>query len=134
MPTPDDQVPLHGDALLEATKAAMVEFHERYYGRPPGHARAMLMEDDLLACVLGNVYTDVEKTLIEIQRAPLVQDARSAFQTAMEPRFRRAVERLSGRRVEHFVSNSHVGPDLEIELFFLAPRGEGPHPPDTHAT
>jgi hypothetical protein len=30
------------------------------------------------------------------------------------------VEQLSGRRVVHFISNQHVGPDLEIELFFLA--------------
>jgi hypothetical protein len=29
------------------------------------------------------------------------------------------VERLSGRRVIAFVSNSHVGPDLEIEIFVL---------------
>lgn len=31
------------------------------------------------------------------------------------------MERLSGRRVTVFVSNRHVGPDLEIELFALAP-------------
>jgi hypothetical protein len=29
------------------------------------------------------------------------------------------VERLSGRRVIAFISNSHVGPDLEIEIFVL---------------
>jgi hypothetical protein len=39
----------------------------------------------------------------------------------MEPRFVGEVERLSGRRVESFVSTHHVGPDLEVELFFLAP-------------
>jgi hypothetical protein len=38
----------------------------------------------------------------------------------MAPRFVEAVERLSGRRVVHFISSHHVGPDLEIELFFLA--------------
>ena len=31
-----------------------------------------------------------------------------------------AVERLSGRRVLDFVAVHHVGPDLEIELFFPA--------------
>jgi hypothetical protein len=29
------------------------------------------------------------------------------------------VERLSGRDVLAFISNSHVGPDVEIELFML---------------
>ena len=79
-----------------------------------------MMGDDLLACVLGGVYTDVEKTLIELERAPIVTDNRNAFQPAMEDRFIAAVEELSGRRVVHFISSHHVGPDLEVELFFLA--------------
>jgi hypothetical protein len=78
-----------------------------------------LLDDDLLACVLGGVYTDVEKTMIELQRQTLVQETRSAFQTAMQDRFINEVQRLSRRRVLAFISNSHVGPDLEIELFVL---------------
>jgi hypothetical protein len=37
----------------------------------------------------------------------------------MQQRFIDEVERLSGREVLAFVSNSHVGPDMEIELFIL---------------
>jgi hypothetical protein len=51
----------------------------------------------------------------------LVHEVRSAFQGAMQERFVPEIERLSGRRVESFVSTHSVGPDLEIELFFLAP-------------
>ena len=112
--------PLHGDALLAAVADAMSVLHERYHHRPPGSVKCRLMADDLLACVLGGVYTEVEKTLIELQRALLVHDSRSAFQVAMQDRFIADVERLSGRRVEQFVSTHSVGPDLEIELFFLA--------------
>lgn len=79
------------------------------------------MGDELLACVMGGVYTDVEKTMIELQRHTVVQETRSAFQDAMQDRFIDEVQRLSGRRVTLFMSNSHVGPDLEIELFVLAP-------------
>lgn len=79
------------------------------------------MDDELLACVMGGVYTEVEKTMIELQRHPVVRDTRNAFQTAMKERFISEVQRLSGRRVTRFISNSHVGPDLEIELFMLAP-------------
>ena len=110
---------MKGQALLDAVTASMVALHARYHGREPGSAKTQLMGDDLLACVLGNVYTDVEKTLIEIERQTVVQDTRSAFQEAMQPRFISEVERLSGRRVQSFVSNHHVGPDLEVELFFL---------------
>ena len=117
-PTP---TPLCGDALLAAVTDAMVAFHERYHHRAPATAKTTLLEDDLLACVMGGVYTEVEKTMIELQRAPIVQGTRSAFQQAMQHRFIETVQRLSGRRVVAFVSDSHVGPDLEIELFVLAP-------------
>jgi uncharacterized protein YbcI len=117
MATPTD--PLEGDALTTAVTAAMVALHERYHQHPPHSAKTQMMGTDLLACVLGGVYTDVEKTLIELERAPVVKENRSAFQAAMEHRFVAEVERLAGRRVVHFISSHHVGPDLEIELFFL---------------
>ncbi len=113
--------PLTGDALLEAVTASMVALHERYHHRTPVTAKSQLMSDELLAVVMGGVYTDVEKTMIEIQRHTVVQETRSAFQIAMQHKFISEVERLSGRRVTVFISNSHVGPDLEIELFVLAP-------------
>ncbi len=116
-------VPLTGDALLVAVNDAMIALHERYYHRAPGSARTQLLGDELLACVMGGVYTDVEKTLIELERNLVVQDTRNAFQHAMRDKFIAAVERLSGRRVQTFISDSHIGPDLQIELFVL-----GPHP------
>jgi len=114
---------LSGDELLAAVTEAMVGFHQRYYHREPVSANTMLLGDDLLACVLGGVYTDVEKTMIEIQRSTLVQETRNAFQTAMQDKFINTVQKLSGRRVLAFVSNHHVGPDIEIELFLLVPDG-----------
>jgi uncharacterized protein YbcI len=114
---------LSGDELLAAVTEAMVGFHQRYYHREPVSAKTMLLGDDLLACVLGGVYTDVEKTMIEIQRSTLVQETRNAFQTAMQDKFINTVQKLSGRRVLAFVSNHHVGPDIEIELFLLVPNG-----------
>ena len=111
--------PLEGDALLSAVSAAMVGLHERYHHRLPANAKTQLLEDDLIAVILGGVYTDVEKTMIEMQRVTVVRETRSAFQDAMQHRFIDVIERLSGRDVLAFISNSHVGPDLEIELFVL---------------
>lgn len=119
MSAPD--APLTGQALLTAVTDAMVALHERYHNRAPVTAKTLLLGSDLLACVLGGVYTDVEKTMIELQRATIVQETRSAFQTAMQHSFIAAVERLSGRDVLAFISNQHVGPDIEIELFMLKP-------------
>lgn len=119
MPAPD--VPLTGDALLLAVTDAMVALHRRYHHRTPVTAKSLLLGDDLLACVMGGVYTDVEKTMIELQRGTVVQETRSAFQNAMQHKFIATVERLSGRDVLAFISNQHVGPDMEIELFMLRP-------------
>lgn len=124
---------LSGDELLAAVTEAMVGFHQRYYHREPVSAKTMLLGDDLLACVLGGVYTDVEKTMIEIQRSTLVQETRNAFQNAMQDKFINTVQNLSGRRVLAFVSNHHVGPDIEIELFLLVPNGTSEQDSWTHA-
>ena len=124
MPAPD--VPLTGEALLLAVTDAMVGLHERYHHRAPVTAKSLLLGDDLLACVLGGVYTEVEKTMIELQRSIIVQETRSAFQSAMQHRFIAVVEELSGRDVLAFISNHHVGPDIEIELFVLKPEAGAP--------
>lgn len=119
MPAPEP--PLDGDELLAAVTEAMVELHKRYYQRKPVTAKTRMLGDDLLACVLGGVYTDVEKTMIELERAPTVRDTRNAFQNAMQQKFIDRVECLSGRNVTAFISDSHIGPDIEIELFMLTP-------------
>ncbi len=107
------------DETLVAVNDAMIALHERYHGRAPSRARTTMLGDDLLACLLGEVYTDVEKTMIELQRQAMVAETRSAFQHAMEHRFIAAVELITSRKVVRFISTTHVGPDLEIELFVL---------------
>jgi uncharacterized protein YbcI len=104
---------------LEAVTEAMVALHERYHGRKPASARTQNMGDDMVACLLGDVYTDVEKTMIEMQRNAIVHETRSAFQQAMERRFIDAVERITNRRVARFMSTHHIGPDLELEIFLF---------------
>ena len=119
------QSPTIDDELLAAVTRSMVALHERYHHRKPVTAKTQLLGDDLLVCVLGGVYTDVEKTLIELQHSTTVQETRSDFQTAMQHKFVDEVERLTRRSVLAFISNSHVGPDLEIELFMLGPASRG---------
>ena len=108
-----------GDDVLEAVNDAMVALHERYHGRTPATAHTHMTEN-MLVCKLGGVYTDVEKTMIELDRSGVVHQTRSAFQRAMEQRFIGVVEKLTHRRVLRFCPVHNVGPDLELELFFLA--------------
>jgi len=113
--------PLKAEDMLDAVTKAMVALHERYHHRAPVTAKTRMLGDDLLVCVLGGVYTDVEKTMIELQRSTIVQETRSAFQTAMQRRFIDQVESITGREVMAFISNHHVGPDIEVEVFMLTP-------------
>ena len=99
----------------------MVAMHKRYHHRTPVTAKTQLLGDDLLACVLGGIYTDVEKTMIELQRTTMVQETRSAFQSAMQHKFIAAVEQLSGREVIGFMSGNQQDPDMICEVFVLAP-------------
>ena len=118
-----DEDPAVGDDVLVAVTEAMIALHVRYHGRAPATGRTLMMDEDMLACLLGDVYTDIEKTMIELQREALVRETRSTFQLAMEHRFIAEVERLTGRSVAQFMSTHHVGPDLELELFVLEPDG-----------
>ena len=123
---PATTTPLTGDVLLAGVTDAMVALHQHYHHRKPVTATTTLLGGDLLACVLGGVYTDVEKTMNELQRSTIVQETRSAFQNAMKHKFIAAIEGLSGRDVLAFISNHHVGPDIEIELFVLKPEVGAP--------
>jgi uncharacterized protein YbcI len=120
MPNDETGLPVNDESLAAVTEA-MIALHVRYHGRAPATARSTMLGEDMLACLLGDVYTNVEKTMIELQRKALVHETRSAFQQAMEHRFIAEIERLTGRRVAQFMSTHHVGPDLELELFVLEP-------------
>jgi hypothetical protein len=45
----------------QALPTAMVAVHKRYHHRTPVTAKSLLLGGDLLACVLGGVYADVER-------------------------------------------------------------------------
>ena len=111
--------PLSSQAMLDAITDAIVALHLRYHGRLPATAETHLLGGDLVVCKLGGIYTDVEKTLIELQHARAVHNTRREFQAATRHRFIEVVERLTGRTVAAFISNYHVGPDLAVELFLL---------------
>ncbi len=127
MPAPHDV--MSGEELLVAVSDTMVEFHRSFHGRPPVIGKALLFGEQLLVCVLGEVYGDVARTMIDVQATTVVQQTRSAFQEEMQDRFIASVQRLSGRDVQAFISNSRVDPDVEIELFMLRPRRGERTPP-----
>jgi uncharacterized protein YbcI len=99
--------------------------HREFYGRGAATTRT-LIDGDYVVTVLEDVYTPAERTLIDAGEQDVVEQSRSAFQRAMQPRFTGAVEDVMGRKVIAFVSQVHFDPDLSVETFVLAPDGEEP--------
>ena len=102
----------------------LVSLHKQFYGKGPVRAKTFLVDDTVL-CVLEGGFTVVERTLIEVGRAPAVHEIRTSFQAAMREQFTHVVEAALNRRVRAYMSQVHTDPDIAIELFLLEPAGSG---------
>jgi uncharacterized protein YbcI len=96
----------------------MVALHRQYFGRGPGAAKSFV-NDETVVCVLSDIYTQVERTLIKAGQAGHVKRTRRLHQEALEEEYKAAVERIMGRPVSAFLSDVHVDPDVAIEVFLL---------------
>ena len=106
--------------ISAAISNAIVGIHRQYFGRGASRARTV-MGADYVICFLEDIYTPVERTLIEAGRFPAVQETRTAFQDTMRDRFVAEVEQVVCRKVIGFLSQVHVDPDLAVETFILEP-------------
>jgi uncharacterized protein YbcI len=102
---------------------AITRLHREHYGRGATTVRT-IMQRQFVVCFLEDIYTPVERTLIEAGRSKAVRVTRNIFQDAMGPTFRDAVEDATGRRVIAFMSQVHFDPDMAAEVFVLEPEGE----------
>jgi uncharacterized protein YbcI len=96
----------------------MVAAHREHFGRGPGAART-LSGDGLVVCVLTDVYTRVERTLIEAGHADQVRESRRLHQSALEAEYKRRVEAVTGQEVDAFLAVTHVDPDVAVATFLL---------------
>jgi uncharacterized protein YbcI len=102
---------------------AITRMHRDHYGRGATTVRT-IMQRNFVVCFLEDIYTPVERTLIEAGRSEAVRATRNIFQDAMGPRFRAAVEDATGRTVVAFMSQVHFDPDMAAEVFVLEPQEE----------
>jgi uncharacterized protein YbcI len=103
----------------------IVQLHARLYGRGPTKARSYL-HGDYAVCILEEVFTTAERTLIDAGSGDHVSDTRKKFQEAVGEEFVEVVERITGRRVRVFLSQVDVDTNLALEFFIFAePDGAG---------
>ena len=109
--------------LVAAISNAITGIHREHYGRGADRVQTMF-NGDYVVCFLEDIYTPVERTLIDADRFDVVEGTRRAFQETMREEFVGAVERLCERKVIGFLSQVHFDPDLSIETFILEPEAE----------
>jgi uncharacterized protein YbcI len=119
---------LTGGRLNAAISTEIVRLHSEFYGKGPTKARTYSV-DELVVTVLRNIFTTVEKTLVEAGQEDQVRDVRNTFQLTMADRFKAAVERHTGRRVIAFFSQVDVEAEMAVEVFVLETPSEDGHQP-----
>jgi uncharacterized protein YbcI len=103
-----------------AISNAIVRLHREFYGRGATSARTVVQRDYVIT-FLDDIYTQVERTLLDAGDWETVRQTRLSFQRAMESRFRAAVEEVMERKVIAFFSQVHFDPDMSLEGFVLEP-------------
>ena len=106
----------------------MVRLYKERFGRGPTKTRTHWAGPDVVAVILEDTLTPVERSLVAIGEHQRLRDLRTFFQYATLPDFCEPVERLTGRKVRAFIS----GIDTEVDgvstvMFVLHPEGyQGP--------
>jgi uncharacterized protein YbcI len=113
-----EQSQLSGGELLTAISTKIVGILREHYGRGPMKAKTYVL-DDLVVCVLRNGFTPHEKTIMDQGEPDRVVEMRHDFQRMMGIRYKEEIEELTGREVVAFLSQSHVDPDVTLEVFLM---------------
>lgn len=106
-------------ALVSQLSRETVQLHARLYGRGPTKARSYV-QGDYAVCILEEIFTTAERTLIEAGSGEHVSETRRKFQEAVKDEFIALVERITGRTVRVFLSQVDIDANLAIEFFVFA--------------
>lgn len=122
-PEPDEVRAPTDQQVADEICRDLMEIHRESYGRSAARAQAHVLNDTVIVLIDGLQLFPNEAFLIDNGRAEVVDRVRSQYQKAIEPTFRAAVERATGRRVMGFSSHAHMEePRFMAEIFRLEPR------------
>ena len=97
----------------------LVHLMSESYGRGPTRAKTFILDDEYVVCVMHDMFTTAEQTLIEAGKQDLVRQTRIAFQTALSDQFKGVVADVLGRRVLTYQSQVVFDPPTSFEFFIL---------------
>lgn len=105
-------------SMSAAISNAVVGLLHDYTGRGPTHARTTIGPDTIVV-TLRDSLTKAERTLAARGQAVEVLAMRRAFQNTMREDMIAAIEQLTGRTVEAFLSDNLHDPDVAVEIFLM---------------
>jgi uncharacterized protein YbcI len=111
------------DQVAEEICRDILAIHHDSYGRGADGVQAHVLDDTVIVLLDGIELLPNEEFMIRNGRVDAVVDLRSQFQKAIEPTFRAAVERATGRRVVGFASQANFDGErpFALEVFRLHP-------------
>jgi uncharacterized protein YbcI len=115
---PGQHQPSRGGELNQAIVNAVVRGHSSALGRGPTRAYAFF-RDNLIVVVMFDALTTGERSLVRAGRSELVHELRRGYEHLISGGLVDSVEELTGCTVDAFMSDSHIAPDLGIEIFVL---------------
>ncbi len=122
--TIEEQVIVGRPQLTEISNAA-VALHREHFGRGPGAAKTHIT-DNLVVCVLNDVFTPLERTLLDAGQETRVRETRAIHHAATEDAYKARMEAVLGQPVEAHMSTIHVDPDVAVDIFVLGGGGADP--------
>jgi uncharacterized protein YbcI len=114
---------LENGALALAVSNAVVRALARTTGRGPTKAKATLGENAIFV-VLQDTMTRGERSLAAAGQRETVIEMRRGWQRVIQDEVSAEVEELTGRRVVGFLTDSHIDPDVAVNVFVLEPPEE----------
>lgn len=116
--------PLLGGRLLAEITDRLALLIREHYGRGPIKAKTYVL-DRLIVCVLSGGFIALERTMIDSGETGRVLEMRREYERLMKTRYNEMIEELTGRKVLAFLSQTHVEPDLTVEMFLMDGRLPG---------
>jgi uncharacterized protein YbcI len=113
----EGQVTATRPQLTDISNAA-VALHREHFGRGPGAAKTHIA-DNLVVCVLTDVFTPLERTLVDAGQETRVRETRAIHHAATEEAYKARMEAVLGLPVEAHMSTIHFDPDVAVDIFVV---------------
>jgi len=111
-------------SLTQEVSNDMVRLYKDLFGRGPTRVRTHFAGPDTIICTLRDSLTKAEKNLVDLGEHQRLRDIRRFFQHSSQGDFLESVERITGRKVEAFVSGIDTKMDVSSEVFYLVPQDD----------